>query len=467
MSVGLNEKGFKTISKNYFAGEGSIGDQSQQLSIDVYETIEEANKSGVKLTKLDIVAHSMGGLISRHFLKSDFYPGNVRKLITVGTPHHGVSGFGFYVGKLGSAWNKQHQKAIYELRENSSFLQNLNAGEQTGRHLVEGVEYGNIYVNPTDYVVSASSARLNMVPSAIMYSMSHSADISSNSITNHISVENQIISWLGAEIRRTPNVYLNASLSKASKGEVYRAYFPSGSYELKKEKINKFPCEFKLYHSLKTGEGKAVLHLKAGNKILGAIFVFANSEIHIGNASPDLMEIRLLEGKAQFKSIKANGGHFIVHIQDDDSPYCKDGSFVFNPKATVRGLDTEFAIEHVDGEITVVGLEGDMKVYTKLEPGVEPVLISESQSVVIRDEIIKEIQFEEPDWITDLGDEVDEDTGKETVNSDDNTDKESDNNNENGVLYIIIGLIIILIPIVIVIVIIILIVKTVRKNKKQ
>ncbi len=468
MSQEINNLGFSTTSRNYFVGDGSIGDQSEKLSLDVKGTIIDFTRKGIKITKVDIVAHSMGGLISRYFLQSELYNDNVRKLITVGTPHHGVSSIGFYIGRMGTAWYELHEKAVYELRENSDFLKDLNASETSGRHLVEGVEYGNIYVNPSDYVVSASSARLNMVPSAIMYSMSHSTDISKNSITSHPSVQNQIVLWMGAKIERTPNIYLNARLSGASKGEVYRTYFPRNSYTLKEEKINKFPCKFELYHSLKTGDGKAILHLKAGNRVWGSVFLYANSEIHIGNASPDLMEIRLLKGKAQFKSIKATGGHFIVHIHDEDSPYCENGNFTFNPKATVLGLDTEFAIEYVDGEIFVVGLEGDMEVYTKFEPGVEPVLLSESQSVVIRDDVIDELQFKEPDWIIDLDDVIEEETQEEDSKTDVNNDDEnSDEDEESGILYILIGLVVVLIPVIIVIIIIILVVKSVNKNKNK
>jgi triacylglycerol esterase/lipase EstA (alpha/beta hydrolase family) len=466
MGLNLGNYGFQTFVKNYLTGEGSIGDQSEKLATDIEDDLESMNRSGIKISKVDLIGHSMGGLIIRDYVQNDLYQDNVRKIIMVGTPNHGVGNMGYYIGKMGSAWKKQHQKAIYELRENSRFLQQLNSGEYGGAHLVKGIEYGNIYTNPWDYVVWASSARLNMVPSSIIYGVSHSTDISSTAITNHPSVESQIITWLGMEIRRAPNIYLKAELSRASKGEIYRTYFPPGSYNIKEEKITSFPCEFKLYHSLKTGEGKAIIHLKAGNKIWGSIFVYENSEIHIGSCSPDWMEIRLLNGSAQFKSIKANGCHFLVQIQDKDSSTDDGGSFSFNPRATVKGLDTEFAIEYEGDEIKVFGMEGKMEILTDLTPTGKPVTISDKESVIIENNQITEIKYEEPKWTTDLNEEVDEKTGEEIVEKD-SKEKNSTANEAGSIVVLLIGLGVVLFVLAIVVLIIVLIVRAVRKGKRE
>jgi pimeloyl-ACP methyl ester carboxylesterase len=40
--------------------------------------------------KVDLVAHSMGGLVSRSYIQSDRYRGDVEQLITLGTPHLGA-----------------------------------------------------------------------------------------------------------------------------------------------------------------------------------------------------------------------------------------------------------------------------------------------------------------------------------------------------------------------------------------
>jgi pimeloyl-ACP methyl ester carboxylesterase len=63
--------------------------------------------------KVDLVAHSMGGLISRSYLQ--FYEGhrNVRRLLTVSTPHHGagLSDLGNLTGYKAEGWMKDHELA--------------------------------------------------------------------------------------------------------------------------------------------------------------------------------------------------------------------------------------------------------------------------------------------------------------------------------------------------------------------
>ena len=39
---------------------------------------------------MDVVAHSMGGLLAREYIESDYYDDDVDQLITVGTPHLGA-----------------------------------------------------------------------------------------------------------------------------------------------------------------------------------------------------------------------------------------------------------------------------------------------------------------------------------------------------------------------------------------
>ena len=41
--------------------------------------------------KVDIVAHSMGGLVSRAYIQSEDYDDEVDQLTTLGTPHYGLS----------------------------------------------------------------------------------------------------------------------------------------------------------------------------------------------------------------------------------------------------------------------------------------------------------------------------------------------------------------------------------------
>ncbi len=47
-------------------------------------------KSKTKISKVDLVAHSMGGLVARYYIESSNYQNDVEKLITLGTPQYGA-----------------------------------------------------------------------------------------------------------------------------------------------------------------------------------------------------------------------------------------------------------------------------------------------------------------------------------------------------------------------------------------
>ncbi len=55
----------------------------------VSKALAEQQNQRIKGAKVDIVAHSLGGLVSRLYIRDN--PGKVRRLITLGTPHHGTA----------------------------------------------------------------------------------------------------------------------------------------------------------------------------------------------------------------------------------------------------------------------------------------------------------------------------------------------------------------------------------------
>ena len=71
--------------------------RTQQILLDsMTGALADAADSGMAARSVDVVAHSMGGLVTRYFLSTEGYLGNpallpnpVHKLITIGTPHQG------------------------------------------------------------------------------------------------------------------------------------------------------------------------------------------------------------------------------------------------------------------------------------------------------------------------------------------------------------------------------------------
>ncbi len=59
-------------------------------------------KQQLNWPKVDLVAHSMGGLLAREYIESDYYQNDVDQLITLGTPHNGAPEA--YLKWEGDAW---------------------------------------------------------------------------------------------------------------------------------------------------------------------------------------------------------------------------------------------------------------------------------------------------------------------------------------------------------------------------
>ncbi|MEM1008020.1 MAG: alpha/beta fold hydrolase [Myxococcota bacterium] len=76
----------------------------------------------VEMEKIDIVGHSMGGLIGLYYIKKLSGNEHVRKLITLGTPHRGT-----WTTLLGIATLGVVSPSVWQLLPNNFFLRELQA----------------------------------------------------------------------------------------------------------------------------------------------------------------------------------------------------------------------------------------------------------------------------------------------------------------------------------------------------
>lgn len=153
-----DEKTGKTIGKE--PGQ-SIDVYSQRLSDIVDQVLHHTNKD-----KVIIVAHSMGGLVSRNYIKNYGGDKKVYKLITVGTPHHGVYN---RVGALCGTLITGHLglQECEDMQNGSSLIVKLNNDDETPGTVdyTSIIGSGCIYQGDTaeaegDGVVRVSSATL-------------------------------------------------------------------------------------------------------------------------------------------------------------------------------------------------------------------------------------------------------------------------------------------------------------------
>lgn len=98
---------------------GGIEDLARLIEQKVERLVRRHN-----LPKIDIVAHSMGGLVARYYVKRLGGERFVRKLVTMGTPHHGTPMAFPGIVALGA-----FSRAIWQLAPMSPFIRKLKQGE--------------------------------------------------------------------------------------------------------------------------------------------------------------------------------------------------------------------------------------------------------------------------------------------------------------------------------------------------
>lgn len=131
-------------------GLGDIRTNSQRLA----NTIASV-RARTGAAKVDLVAHSMGGLVSRYYIKNLGGAATVDSLIMMGTPNYGTSlanvasflTFGSCVGI----------DACNQMASGSSFLNDLNAGDDT----IGNVRYTNIVTAQDEIIIPYTNGYLN------------------------------------------------------------------------------------------------------------------------------------------------------------------------------------------------------------------------------------------------------------------------------------------------------------------
>lgn len=130
----------------------------EMLAWQLYEAVERI-RAEKKTETIDIVSHSMGSLISRYFIKELGGDKKIERLVMLASPHHGT-----YVALAPT------DPAAIQLRPNSDFLKELNAGDETPGDIL----YTNIFSMSDPNITPDTSAWLSGAENHVLRGPSHS-----------------------------------------------------------------------------------------------------------------------------------------------------------------------------------------------------------------------------------------------------------------------------------------------------
>ncbi|MCR3750096.1 Triacylglycerol esterase/lipase EstA, alpha/beta hydrolase fold [Lentzea californiensis] len=106
-------------------------------------------------SRVDLVAHSQGGLVARRYLKNEGGAGEVANLVNLSTPHYGTVAAD--IADFFGGGDCLRIAACQQMKVGSDFLSSLNAGDDT----VGAVRYTNLYTRFDALVRPIDNARMN------------------------------------------------------------------------------------------------------------------------------------------------------------------------------------------------------------------------------------------------------------------------------------------------------------------
>jgi triacylglycerol lipase len=165
-------------------GTGDLVASAEALDAAVDAALERTGEQTV-----DLVGYSAGGLVARLWV-ADGNAGSVRRVVTLGSPHHGTS----LADLAGAFASGECGVGCRQMATDSSLLEQLNGGDETP----EGPTWVSIWTTQDETVTPPDSARLDGALNLPVQSVCSSARVGHGELPRDPLVRAVVLAELGA-----------------------------------------------------------------------------------------------------------------------------------------------------------------------------------------------------------------------------------------------------------------------------
>jgi hypothetical protein len=366
-------------------GNESIEDWGKDLARSLAETRATYAASGIKIAAVDVIAHSAGGLAARSLLEGADSRQDVRRLILVGTPNHGIAWLDQEVGAAASRWLAAHPTAAAELHEGSAFLRQLASQRAAARK----AEYINVVGRRApslsasrqgsstvqdDGIVSAASSHLDGVPEVRLDGIVHSPGLplEGAGLTESSVVWTKLVDLLVGEAPQAEPDALRIELRRGGGVSTSTSVDPQPAQWTP---VSKFPVVLKDVVAIRTADkGYATVAVVQSGETWGLISLDAKTEVVLRASSPSLIRVEVVSGRARFRADTADAGDFEVVL--DASPR---GALWYAAQPDVRtlGVQGDYVVAREETS-SVLALDGTVIVEYSKGVGFSPARLVEA-----------------------------------------------------------------------------------------
>jgi triacylglycerol esterase/lipase EstA (alpha/beta hydrolase family) len=166
-------------------GRGDLGQQARALAAFAAKVRAETGAPSV-----DVVGYSAGGVVARLWVRNYGGAYIARRVVTLGSPHHGTNLASIADGFLPDSC----PVACQQLAPGSAFLAALNAGNETP----DGPQFVSIWTNTDNVVVPPGSAALAGATNIAVQNVCPSVRIDHGTLPSAPVVDRMVLRELGA-----------------------------------------------------------------------------------------------------------------------------------------------------------------------------------------------------------------------------------------------------------------------------